>query len=576
MKAITKKLVLVGLCLSMLLPITAAVVDRQQAHKTALAVLQKNQVSRSVNDLRLIWDSEFLEPTSRQTAAPAYYVFESTTGKGFVIVAGDDAVDPVCGYSFDSSMPSPDNLPDNFKIWMKGLRASILHIRQTGKSTSRAASRADIGEEVILMKTPLWNQDYPFNIQAPMDGDKPSFAGCTAVAIATVMHYYKWPEQGVGQTDAYTTSTKGISVAPRNLEIPYDWDNMRRTYITNRYTEEEANAASRLIVDIGCAIGADFTAESTGAAVRHAILAQKFKYNPGVYYVLRDSYKQADWISLMKSELIMERPILYTVDKIDGGHAIVLDGYTTADYFHVNWGWGGYCDGFYSLYDMNTGTDAYDLDHWAYLNFVPDDGSAPKYYLAMSETGMTASVKEFEAQKPFEVYVKFANPTGLDFTGQIRLAVTDAAGEVIEWLRDVKDITLKSMYYMTITYPVQVSAIEPGYRIRLLYKPSDADTWDVIKSSNNSTPWEIELSDEYRIEDTTSVTFNQSSGVLTVRYHEGVEAFVMLDGTEVTEGVTIGTETLEMNTKKLAQGVYVICLSNGSDVKDFTFELKHL
>ena len=50
--------------------------------------------------------------------APAYYVFGCTDSEGFVIVAGDDAVMPVLGYSFDSSFPQTD-LPVNLKLWLQ-------------------------------------------------------------------------------------------------------------------------------------------------------------------------------------------------------------------------------------------------------------------------------------------------------------------------------------------------------------------------------------------------------------------------------------------------------------------------
>lgn len=37
----------------------------------------------------------------------------------------------------------------------------------------------------------------------PMDGDERSVTGCTATAMAQVMHYYKWPITPVGPLPAY-------------------------------------------------------------------------------------------------------------------------------------------------------------------------------------------------------------------------------------------------------------------------------------------------------------------------------------------------------------------------------------
>ena len=52
-----------------------------------------------------------------------------------------------------------------------------------------------------------------------------------------------------------------------------------------------------------------------------------------------------------KEELSQNRPVLYAGDPNDDsdGHALVCDGYTSNDYFHFNYGWGGVADGFYKL-----------------------------------------------------------------------------------------------------------------------------------------------------------------------------------------------------------------------------------
>ncbi|MGM9713192.1 MAG: C10 family peptidase, partial [Prevotella sp.] len=36
----------------------------------------------------------------------------------------------------------------------------------------------------------------------------------------------------------------------------------------------------------------------------------------------------------------------------DGGHAFIVDGYAERKY-HINWGWNGYCDGYFTLDKLN-------------------------------------------------------------------------------------------------------------------------------------------------------------------------------------------------------------------------------
>ena len=49
--------------------------------------------------VELRWDSDDLLSTRGEGGAPTFYVITPSSGAGFVIVAGDDAVRPILGYS---------------------------------------------------------------------------------------------------------------------------------------------------------------------------------------------------------------------------------------------------------------------------------------------------------------------------------------------------------------------------------------------------------------------------------------------------------------------------------------------
>ena len=51
----------------------------------------------------------------------------------------------------------------------------------------------------------------------------------------------------------------------------------------------------------------------------------------------------------MYDEVAAGRPVLYTGNTESGGHAFVCDGYDESGLFHINWGWGGSGDGYFSL-----------------------------------------------------------------------------------------------------------------------------------------------------------------------------------------------------------------------------------
>ena len=89
-------------------------VPEEQARKMANAFWQSAPQTRgsSSANLQMVLQSESLATTRSSGMEPAYYVFDNTSGPGFVIVAGDDAAMPILAYSFENEFPT-DNMPAN-------------------------------------------------------------------------------------------------------------------------------------------------------------------------------------------------------------------------------------------------------------------------------------------------------------------------------------------------------------------------------------------------------------------------------------------------------------------------------
>ncbi|MHB8403755.1 MAG: C10 family peptidase, partial [Bacteroidia bacterium] len=89
-----------------------------------------------------------------------------------------------------------------------------------------------------------------------------------------------------------------------------------------------------------------------------------FAYNAstiqGYQRTLNSSYAQsgytdAQWISLLQTDINAGRPVQYAgQDPSAGGHTWVCDGYDASNNFHMNWGWGGSSDGFFSINNLAT------------------------------------------------------------------------------------------------------------------------------------------------------------------------------------------------------------------------------
>jgi hypothetical protein len=80
-----------------------------------------------------------------------------------------------------------------------------------------------------------------------------------------------------------------------------------------------------------------------------------FSYNAAtIQGLVEANYNSADWTALLINELNNGRPVQYVgLDTVAGGHTWVLDGYDENEMFHMNWGWSGANDGYFSLGNLS-------------------------------------------------------------------------------------------------------------------------------------------------------------------------------------------------------------------------------
>lgn len=166
-------------------------VTAEQAHALATDFFKTNVQTRSTAaspQLQLVWDGEDANTRSAGNL-PAFYVFNSTDQKGFVIIAGDDVVMPVLGYSFTNSFVV-DGMPSNLKSWMNGLKEQINEARETGLNTSDVVYEAwsgvsdmTTGDVVKQYQTAEWDQESPYNTLCPKIEGTQTVTGCVATAI---------------------------------------------------------------------------------------------------------------------------------------------------------------------------------------------------------------------------------------------------------------------------------------------------------------------------------------------------------------------------------------------------------
>ena len=243
-----------------------------------------------------------------------------------------------------------DDAPIQLKDLLDDYAAAVDQLRQHPTTSTTRASMNENEELGTIMVGPLltttWDQWSPYNNLCP--GSCP--AGCYPVAIAQVMNYWKWPKESMGKVSTEDGGREDFS------GHVYDWDNMLDYYYEN-YNETQANAVAKLMADIGKAFGTTYAPEGSATYFRYGAFTENFGYNLDYEMGIQEHHadKASELQSVMKADLDKKRPVLYC-----GGnaHALVVDGYTSNDYYHFNYGWGGLCDGYFKyalchLYESN-------------------------------------------------------------------------------------------------------------------------------------------------------------------------------------------------------------------------------
>lgn len=416
----------------------------------------------------------------------AYYVFNNDAG-GFVIIAGDDAVTPVLGYTSTGSFDA-ENLPDGLKDLLKSYERQIAALGDSYQANQTATRAGFTGEK--LLNTAEWNQYAPFNKYTPNN----YVTGCVATAGAIVMKHHGYPAKGTG-SHSYTWNGKTLTA---NFEHDYDWANMPAKY--DGTNDAAFDGVARLMSDLGVAVEMQYAKSGSGAYIGDMISALQtyFGYSKLTHLMSIDDMEAEAWKEKLRGEIDGNRPILYSAsDASSGGHSFIIDGYKDES-FSVNWGWGGYCNGFYQIGALNpesagrpTG-DKYNLGQTAVIGLQPSDGTEKvsnlgflKYDGLMQVLNM--NVTDVKKGQKFNVYsLPIVNNGDHAFTGECALALMNAKGELREILSSVsiENFGIGHYYPVFTFYPTSKIDAEPGDYLAIMAKEEGSEEYIELYDPN--------------------------------------------------------------------------------------------
>lgn len=452
-----KKILISLLALCAGIAASAEVVSRSEAE----AVAKKHFASSKVT---LVWDGTEMM-TKASSGEPSFYVFNNSDG-GWAIIAGDNCSEPILGYSADGSFSS-GNIPCNLKNWMAGVSANIEKAR-SAKATPHSSIRSkwnEVGQTTKAttqkhLTTASWGQDSPYNDQCPTySGSKKAATGCVATAMAIVLRYNKWPEQGKGTIPAYTTGTKKINVTAKNIDgYKYDWDNMPLKYSSSASSTQKT-AVANLMAQLGAMVEMDYDEES-GAYSSDIVpaLSTYMSYGANAVELYRANYSNTEWYNMIKAEIDANRPIIYGGQDInnDGGHQFVCDGYDSDGKIHINWGWDGEDEGWFAVsYLGDKAKVGYIFSYYdsAIFGLAADKSGTSKdgYDLSLmsndkvSEAGIMLASGTVGKGSSFALNVKYIiNAYGSAISSKVKFGLLNKDGELKEYISSEKNISISA------------------------------------------------------------------------------------------------------------------------------------
>ncbi len=317
--------------------------------------------------------------TLSEDDTPLIHVVDLSGDNGMVFISADDRVSPVLGYTGRGDWAGRA-WPPQLETLLRQYQEQLAGVIRSGRLPSEAVRaqwkalldpgdsypKTTLGVGPLLQTT--WDQGELYNDSCPEDPDAwfngrvPT--GCVATAIAQIMKYHAYPAQGAG-SHTYVHPSYGPLSAHFGATA-YNWTAMPAQLVSPN------PPVAQLMFHCGVGTEMNYGPYASGAYSDKAVqaLVHFFLYSSGTRLVLRSNYSDPAWISLMKAELDNDR-VCYYAAYGDVGHAFVLDGYDNNDFFHFNWGWSGWYDGYFNISNLDPGGNVFNDYHEAIIGIEP-------------------------------------------------------------------------------------------------------------------------------------------------------------------------------------------------------------
>ncbi len=307
-----------------------------------------------------------------------FYVF-TLQPAGYIVVPASRFLPPVIAYSWTSDFGEYTQTNPLFDMLLTDITIRIdstatlstsllaLHAAEWDQFLTEPSSTRLFEQWPPEGSTPtggwvltLWTQDSPYKDMCPVIGGQRSLAGCPAVAMSQIVNYFN-TTKGVQFTDAddYHHNYQGANFWIDNDYIAYQFpswpqlnsylDTVENHWATHVLLTNQDKAA----INVACGFAMQQVYNPSGSGtfgVNQAYQGyQRFGFDTSVLYMGESDEMFQHLSDNMKNAIPAHIAVVnqdWTV-----GHNMVVDGYNTDDYYHINFGWGGSYNGWYHIPD---------------------------------------------------------------------------------------------------------------------------------------------------------------------------------------------------------------------------------
>lgn len=346
----------------------------------AIGMLGESSVTRSGKPRTVSTDDVQYIVNTSSTRSEGYldtlmYVFNYEDNAGFAVVSANRATEDLIAVTEQGYYVAGEETGNGgFDLYMDMAEEYVMRAFEPippiggggddddGK-IQLAQTKTEQTRTVINWRTPLidvkWGQKDPYNIYCLNASNDTIDAGCLVTAVAQVLSYYKYPSSIKLDFDDYNTT------------LSLDW-NAINTHVKSDCSSTctaSHDVIGKVFRQIGEELGIKYKegkSGNDGSKIRETFSTLGYK---------TDSKQEYNFNKIAES-LSSHRPVFITAypKSSNKGHAWLIDGFKTVrttttdyikyinsfvwevigeysfitDYNHFNWGWNGYCNGYFS------------------------------------------------------------------------------------------------------------------------------------------------------------------------------------------------------------------------------------